>query len=73
MKRIYRNDMSQSQKDKLSYINKGKKLSQSTKDKISKSLIKYWSRLPMKPEPSTSGSGSTSTGSTGGTYLDYEE
>lgn len=63
MKRIYRNDMSQSQKDKLSYINQGKKLSQSTKDKISKSMTKYWSDLPYKPD-------STSGTTTPGTYLD---
>lgn len=59
MKRIYRNDMSQSQKDKLSYINKGKTLSQSTKQKISQSMTKYWSKLPYKPDSST---GSTSPG-----------
>lgn len=63
MKRIFRNDMSQSQKDKLSYINQGKKLSQITKDKISRSMTKYWSELPYKP-------GSTSGTTTPGTYLD---
>lgn len=63
MKRIYRNDMSQSQKEKLSAINKGKTLSQDTKRKISKSMSKYWSKLPYKPT-----SGDTSEG---GSYLDY--
>jgi len=51
--------MSQSQKDKLSAINKGKTLPQSTKDKISQSMTRYWSSLPYKPD--------TSTGSTPGT------
>lgn len=60
--------MSQSQKDKIAAYNVGKHLSQSTKDKISQSLTKYWSRLPYKPEtPSTSG-----TTDTTGTYLDSE-
>ena len=54
MRRIYRNDMPQSQKDKIAAKNVGKKLSQTTKDKISKSLTKYWSKLPYKPP--TSGS-----------------
>lgn len=54
--------MSQSQKDKLSYINTGKKLSPSTKQKISRSMTKYWSKLPFKPvAPST---GDTSSGTT---------
>ena len=42
--------MSQSQKDKLSAINKGKTLPQSTRDKISQSMTKYWSSLPYKPD-----------------------
>lgn len=49
MKRTYRNDMSQQQREKLSIVNKGKTLSTSTKEKISKSMIKYWSKLPYKP------------------------
>jgi hypothetical protein len=65
MRRIYRNDMPQSQKDKIAAKNVGKKLSQSTKDKISKSLVKYWSRLPYKP----STSGNTSLG---GTFTDKD-
>ena len=60
MKRIYRNDMSQSQKDKLSLANQGKTLSQSTKDKISQALAKYWNSLPYKPL--TLLTGDTSTG-----------
>ena len=49
MKRIYRNDMSPAQKMKLSAANIGKKLSQETKDKISKSMEEYWKSLPYKP------------------------
>ena len=58
MKRIYRNDMSPQQKEKLSIINKGKKLSQQTKDKISKSMERYWGSLPYKPEPDSEESSS---------------
>ena len=47
--------MSQQQKDKIAQANKGKKLSPEIRNKISKSLEKYWSRLPMKPTTSTSG------------------
>lgn len=47
-KRMYRN-MSDEQKQKLSNINKGKVLSQSTRDKISKSMQDYWSRLDWAP------------------------
>lgn len=54
-KRQWRNDMSQQQKDKLSAINKGKKLSTHTKQLISKSLQDYWRKLPYKPTTSTSG------------------
>ena len=50
MKRIYRNDMQQAQKDKIAAANLGKKLSQSTKDKISQSMQKYWQSLPFKPD-----------------------
>ena len=60
-KRTYRNDMSQSQKDKIAMANKGKKLSTHTKQLISRSLEKYWASLPMKPAqddtpPSSTGS-----------------
>lgn len=54
-KRQWRNDMSQQQKDKLSAINKGKRHSQQTKDKIAKSMEDYWRKLPYKPATSTSG------------------
>lgn len=59
MKRTYRNDMSPQQKEKLSQANKGKRLSQDTKRKISKSMTDYWSKLPYKPttgEQQTGGS-----------------
>lgn len=58
--------MSQQQKDKLSAINKGKRLSQDTKNKISKSMTKYWSKLPYKP--ASPPSGNTTPGITGGTF-----
>ena len=50
MRRIYRNDMQQAQKDKIAAANIGKTLSQQTKDKISRSMQKYWQRLPYKPD-----------------------
>lgn len=49
MKRIYRNDMTQAQKDKIAAANIGKHLSQQTKDRISRSMQKYWNGLPFKP------------------------
>lgn len=58
--------MSDSQKEKLSAINKGKTLSQQTKQRISKSMERYWNSLPYKP---TSGATTGITGSSG-TYLD---
>lgn len=53
MRRIYRNDMQQAQKDKIAAANVGKTLSQQTKDKISRSMQKYWQRLPYKPDTDT--------------------
>ena len=50
MHRIYRNDMAQTQKDKIAAANIGKTLSQQTKDKISRSMQKYWQKLPYKPD-----------------------
>lgn len=55
MKRIYRNDMPQAQKDKIAAANVGKTLSQQTKDKISRSMQKYWQKLPYKPPTDTGG------------------
>lgn len=48
-KRQYRNDMSDAQKQAISQRMKGRTLSQSTKDKISKSMQDYWNSLPYKP------------------------
>ena len=70
MKRIYRNDMPQQQKDKIAAANKGKTLTQQTRAKISKSLQQYWQRLPMKP--SDNGGTSGSTGGTGGTIQPFK-
>lgn len=52
-KRQYRNDMSDEQKAKISQKLSGRKLSPSTKAKISKSLTDYWNSLPTKPNNST--------------------
>ena len=53
-KRIYRNDVSQDTKNKQSQSHLGKKLSQETKNKISRQLQKYWASLPSKPNNNTS-------------------
>lgn len=60
MRRIYRNDMPQQQKDKIAMANTGKKHSEETKRRIAASMEKYWSRLPYKPGTGSS----TSTGAT---------
>lgn len=49
MKRQYRNDMPDSQREKISQKLTGRKLSNDTKMKISKSMLDYWASLPMKP------------------------
>ncbi len=59
MKRIYRNDMGQAQKDKIAAANTGKHHTPETKRKISQGLTRYWARLPFKPITNT---GETSTG-----------
>ena len=51
--RTYRNDMPQTQKDKIAFANTGKRLSQQTKQRISKSMQKYWQKLPYKPDTPT--------------------
>ncbi len=48
-KRQYRNDMPLSQRQAISQKLSGRKLSQDTKQKISKSMQDYWASLPMKP------------------------
>ena len=69
MKRTYRNDMGQEQKDKIAAANRGKQLSPQTRAKISRSMAKYWAGLPFKP--ATSGTTNTATGNTGTiTYYD---
>lgn len=48
-KRIYRNDVSDITRQKQSLAHQGRKLSNDTKRKISKSMTDYWAKLPMKP------------------------
>ena len=48
-KRKFRNDMSDAQKQAISQKLTGRTLPQSTKEKISKSMIDYWNSLPLKP------------------------
>lgn len=48
-KRQYRNDMPEAQKQAISQKLTGRKLSNSTKMKISKSMQGYWASLPSKP------------------------
>ena len=60
-KRQYRNDMPEAQKQAISQKLQGRKLSQNTKQKISKAMQDYWASLPMKPVTST---GTTSTNNT---------
>lgn len=68
MKRTYRNDMPQAQKDKIAQANTGKVLSPETRRRISQSMVKYWAGLPFKPATSnTSGTTNTTTGTTGTT------
>ena len=49
MKRMYRNDVSSITREKQSLAHQGRKHSNDTKQKISKSLCDYWAKLPMKP------------------------
>ena len=60
-KRIWRNDMPQTQKDKIAAANTGKHLSPETKRKIAQAMAKYWAKLPYKP-PTTTGTTGTTTG-----------
>lgn len=63
-KRVWRNDMAQQQKDKIAAANVGKQLTPATRAKISRSMAKYWARLPYKPgteADTTSGTTSTDT------------
>lgn len=49
MKRMYRNDVSDETKQKQSMSHKGKRHSESSKQKISQSLTQYWATLGPKP------------------------
>lgn len=49
MKRQWRNDMPQAQRDKIAAANTGRKHSEQTKRLISQQLQKYWAKLPVKP------------------------
>lgn len=48
-KRIYRNDTSLETREKQSIAHKGRKHTNDTKMKISKSMCNYWAKLPQKP------------------------
>lgn len=48
-KRLYRNDVSDITREKQSIAHQGRKHSSETRNKISKSLEKYWANLPCKP------------------------
>ena len=52
MKRQYRNDMSDSQKQAISNALVGRKHSEEHKRKIARALEKYWAQLPNKPDNS---------------------
>ena len=67
MHRVYRNDMTQQQKDKIAAANTGRRHTQATKAKISRSMQKYWQRLPFKPTTDT-GTTDSSTGTTTNPY-----
>ena len=55
--RIYRNDVSQQTRDKQSIAHKGRKQSEQTKQRISKSMTDYWAKLPLKPITGDNNSG----------------
>lgn len=55
MKRKWRNDMPQQQRDKIAAANTGRKHSNETKKKISQQLTKYWAKLPVKPTTGATG------------------
>lgn len=72
MKRTYRNDMPQAQKDKIAQANTGKVLSPETRRRISQSMVKYWAGLPFKPSTSGTTNDTADTGTTG-TVTYYDE
>ena len=67
MKRQWRNDMQQAQKDKIAQANTGKVLSPETRRRISQSMVKYWAGLPFKPATSGTTTPPPTTGTTGTT------
>lgn len=50
MKRQFRNDMSDEQKQAISQALKGRRHSEEHKRKIAQSMEKYWAELPTKPD-----------------------
>ena len=48
-KRLYRNDVSAETREKQSVAHQGRKLSNDTKQRISKAMCDYWAKLPAKP------------------------
>ncbi len=61
-KRIWRNDMPMTQREKIAQANTGKHLSDETRRKISDALVQYWAGLPFKP--ATASTSGTTTGTT---------
>ncbi len=55
MKRIYRNDMPQTQRDKIAMANTGRHHSTQTRERIAQSMREYWDGLPYKPDTDTNG------------------
>lgn len=49
MKRMYRN-MSDEQKKKISTAKMGKVMPQSTRNRISQGLKRYWASIPCRPD-----------------------
>ena len=72
MKRIYRNDMTQAQKDKIAQANTGKVLSHETRRRISQSMVKYWAGLPFKPGTEQDDEDTLGGGDTGGTVTYFD-
>lgn len=65
MKRTYRNDMPQAQKDKIAQANTGRVQSPETRRRISQAMAKYWAGLPFKPATSGTTTPPPTTGTTG--------
>lgn len=50
-KRLYRNDVSAETREKQSIAHQGRKHSNGTKQRISKSMCDYWAKLPSPITP----------------------